>query len=201
MRVIKADGPAEERTPNIVNPGDTVVKWPEVESAGPITVKPDAVPFRPLPQPKPLPPMPRSAVYIAGEDSKRDFVVKSTREGVLRTIRAKAEGKRWADMQPRSTGKINDPAEEEPWPYVVKLAKPVPRPNLKFNPETFTHISNNVKSSFPRYGVVEEEPRVLVPRRAEDIRHIAIKPGNYLMARPKIHFLDQIGGHIVARPR
>lgn len=195
MNIIKANGPATEKTPNIINPNDPV-EWPEIEPAEPIIIKPTATP-QPPPKPTAPTPIPESAIYIAGKDTKMDFLVRPTMEERLRLLHVKAEGKRWAAMQPRSIGKVFDPVEDEPWPYVVKLAPPAPRPNLKFNPETFTHISNHVKNTQP-YNVVKEKPRIMTPLKTEDIRHIAIKPGNHPMASP---INRTPTSHIIARPR
>jgi len=198
MSIIRATGPATEKTPNIINPNDPI-KWPEIETAEPITIKPTATPHPP-PKPKPLPLLPKSAINVPGEDSNVDYAVKTTQANIDRQHLIKAEGKRWAAIQPRSTGKIFDPAEDEPWPFAVKLVKSSPRPNLEFNPAAFTYISTHVRNNLP-YGVVKEKPRVLIPLRAEDIRHIRVKPGNHTMAQPISYTPDQLGGHIVARPR
>ena len=173
MRVIRSGGSVAEQQLNTVRPGDTV-EWPKVDPGGPIIIKPTAINFQPA-KPKILPLLPESAINFPGEDKERDFVVKPTTEGLQKIIHDKAELRaRERALQPLPPAKIVIPGEG-PWPYVVKLSPRAPRPDLKFDPETFTYFSANVKSLQPRYRV-QTESIIYIPLKTTPDGNIIIRP-------------------------
>ena len=199
MSIIRPDGPVADLQLNIIRPGDTV-KQVKVDEPIPTTIKPEEIIYQPKPK-TPLPPMRKDAINIPGEDTNRDFVMKPTMEEMLRILNADNEAKwraRVRALQPLPPAKIYDPDEEEPWPYAVKLAPPVPRPKLKFNLETYTYISNHVKSRQP-YQVMPETKTNWAPP-TNPPAHIAVKPSSRIIPTPINLFTNQPDSHVVIRP-
>lgn len=199
MSIIRPDGPVPE-LPRSVKPGDTV-KWPEVPpTKETIIIKAEEIIYQPTPKTQ-LPPLRKDAINIPGEDTNRDFVMKPTTEDLLRILQADADAKWRAHeraLQPLPPAKIYNPDEEEPWPYAIKLAPPAPRPNLKFNPETFTYIPNHVKSRQP-YQVMSETKINWAPP-TNPPAHIAVKPNSRIISTPPDLFTNQPDSHITIRP-
>ena len=197
MSIIRPYGPAvTDPQLNIVKPGDPV-KWVKVDEPRPTTIKPEAIIYQPKPK-TPLPPMRKGAINIPGEDSHRDFAVKTTQADISKLIHAEAEFKRWAAMQPPPQARIYDPDEEEPWPYAVKLAPLIPRPNLKFNPATYIYIPNHVKNRRPYQ--VNPETKINWAPPTNPPTHIAVKLNSKIIPTPLNLYTNQPPNHITIRP-
>ncbi len=171
MSVIRPGGPVPEPQLNIVKPGDTV-EWPKVDPGGPIIIKP--IPITVQLRPRPL--LHEATINFPGDDDERDFVVYPTKEEILRISRTNAEAKQRARErahQPLPEAKIFT-GEEEPWPYAVKLSPRAPRPNLKFNPETFAHTPTTVKINQPY--TLKEESIIYLPIKSTPDGNITIRP-------------------------
>lgn len=200
MSVIRADGPATEKTPNIIKPGDKPVELSEVKSAGPIIIKPTAIPYPP-PKPRALTPIRKDAINFPGDDNERDFVMKPTMEDLLKILQANANAKQRAyerTLQPLPPARIYDPDEEEPWPYAIKLGPRAPRPNLKFNPETYTYIPNHVKNRRP-YQINPETKTNWAPP-TNPPRHITVKPNSKIIPTPPDLYTNQPPNHVIIKP-
>jgi len=171
MSIIGPGGIKTEENTNIVKPGE-IIEWTPADPTQPIIIEPGPITVQLTPEIRI--PTREDAINIPGDDDERVFVVKANGEDVLRILQADAERKQRAATRPPIEGKINIPGAEE-WPYAIKLSPRAPRPDLKFNPETFTYISANVKSRQP-YRIVQLHPTVLLPPRTRPDDHISTRP-------------------------